>query len=385
MPLKLDSADRKILLAAFAILVITSVVAVTVGPSAQNSSGYPSPYSADSAGAKAAYTLLSQIGYQVEHWRRPPSKLLERGTNTVILIVQPTQNATLEDRQELRKYVQAGGRVVAIGPTSAAVLPRAAVMPGVPHFAWQQYPALLPDGITRDAPVVVMAPAAFWSRHDSASNIDFGDSRDAVVASYKYGKGEVIWWASADPLTNSGITQKSNLQLFLNSLGSPGSRTVLWDDYFHVGEVTLFETLWASPLKWAGLQLCLLAIAVLLTHSRRHGPLRVLPQSAPMATLEFVETLGGLYQSAKAGELPVQVAYERFRHLLFRKLGISTSATPEQVSGRIESRLAELGPQCEPLLRECESAQYRDDLKESESLRIVRTLEQFSGRLKLKP
>jgi hypothetical protein len=229
-----------------------------------------------------------------------------------------------------------------------------------------------------------MAPTAFWNRHDSASNVDFGDSHDGVVASYRYGKGEVIWWASADPLTNSGITQKSNLQLFLNSLGPPGSRTVLWDDYFHVGEVSLFETLWASPLKWAGLQLCLLAIAVLLTYCRRHGPLRVLPQSAPMATLEFVETLGSLYESAKAGELPVQIAYERFRHLLFRKLGISTSAAPEQVSRRIESRLAELAPQCEPLLRECESAQYRDDLKESESLRIVRTLGRFSERLKLK-
>jgi len=384
VPLKLDAGDRKILLAAFAIFVITSVIAIAVGPSGQSSSGYPSIYSTESDGAKAAYILLSQTGYQVEHWRQPPSKLLERGANTVILIIQPTQNATLEDRQRLRKYVEAGGRVVAVGPTAALVLPRSAMMPSVPHFAWQEYPALLPDGVTREAPAIVMAPAAFWNLHDSASKVDFGDSKDGVVASYKYGKGEVIWWASPDPLTNSGITHKSNLQLFLNSLGSPSSRTVLWDDYFHTGEVTLFETLWASPLKWAGLQLCLLAIAVLLTYSRRHGPLRVLPQSAPMATLEFVETLGGLYESAKAGELPVQIAYERFRHLLFRKLGISTSATPAEVSRRVESRLAELAPQCEPLLRECESAQYQDDFKESESLRIVRTLEQFSERLKLK-
>ena len=381
--MKLDSADRKILLAAFAVLVITSAIAVLISPSANNSSAYPSPYSTASSGAKAAYMLLSQIGYQVEHWRRPPSKLLEHGPNTVLLIVQPTQNPTPEDRQAMRTYLQAGGRVVAVGPVSAAVLPRASLMPDVPHYAWKEYPALLPDGVTRQAPVVMMAPIAFWNRRDLASNVDFGDERDGVVASYKYGKGEVIWWAAADPLTNSGIMQKSNLQLFLNSLGPPDGRAVLWDDYFHVGEVTLFESLWASPLKWAGLQLVLLALAVLVTHARRHGPLRVLPQSAPMATLEFVDTLGGLYQSAEASELPVQVAYERFRHLLYSRLGIRTSATPEQVSRRIEGRLGDLGPHCEPLLRECESAQYQDDLKESESLRIVKTLEQFSERLKL--
>jgi len=383
VPLKLDSADRKILLVALLILATTLVIAALAGPSSSSSSGYPSAYATDSGGAKAAYTLLSQSGYQVEHWRQPPSKLLERGPNSVLVIAVAVQNPLPEDRQSIRRYLQAGGRLLAIGKSSSALLPRVSIAPGIPHFSWQSYRALLPDATTSNAPEIMMAPSVYWNRNDPISHVDFGDSEHGVVVSYPFGRGRVIWWASADPLTNSGITQQSNLQLFLNSIGSEPSRAVLWDEYFHEGEVTLLESLLASPLKWSLPQLALLAAAVVLTYSRRFGPVHTLPRSAPMATLEFVETLGGLYQRARASELPIEVAYERFRHLLFRKLGISTSATPQQVSSRIEARLGDLGTEFEQVLSQCESARYRSDVSQQESLRLVGMLETFSQRLGL--
>ena len=381
--MKLDSADRKILLVAFSILLVCLVISATVNPSAEDSLPYPSPYSASSGGAKAAYTLLSQIGYRTEHWRKPPSKLMEHGINTVLLVAVPTQNPTPEDHQELRRYVERGGKLIAIGSSTAALLPRSAFFPGLPHFAWRTYRALIPSGLTSNAPEIAMAPAVYWQRNDEASHIQYGESREAVVISYKYGKGEVIWWAAADPLTNSGILQKNNLQLFLNSVGPAGARTVLWDDYFHEGEVTLADSLLSSPLKWSLLQLGLLALFVVLTYSRRHGPVRPLPQKSRLATLEFVETLGALYQRVGATELPVQVAYERFRHLLHRKLGISTSASPQQVADRLRSRIGERVADLEQNLAACESARYQPEIGEEEALRLVKWLENLSHELKI--
>src|SRR5438105_2399087 len=337
--MKIDAADRKILLVALSILVVSLLISAVVSPSAEDSLPYPSPYSASSGGAKAAYTLLSQLGYRAEHWRKSPAKSLEHGMDTVLVVAVPTQNATQEEREQLRRYVQLGGKIIAIGATSGALLPRAAVLADVPHYAWHTYPALLPSGITSNAPEIVMAPLVFWRRNDYASQIQYGDSRAGVIASYKYGKGEVVWWAAADPLTNSGILQKNNLQLLLNSIGPAQARTVLWDDYFHEGEVTLVDSLLASPLKWSLLQLGLLAAFVMLTYSRKHGPSQRLRQPSRLATLEFVETLGALYQRVGATEIPVQVAYERFRHLLHRKLGISTTAAPQQVADRLQTRL----------------------------------------------
>jgi len=381
--MKLDTADRKILLVAFSILLVCLLVSVAVAPSAQDSLPYPSPYSASSSGAKAAYTLLSQLGFQVEHWRKPPAKLSEHGIQTVLLVAVPTQNATAEERADLRRYVERGGRIVAIGPSSAALLPHAAVLADLPYYAWHTYPALLPSAITSNAPEIVMAPGVYWRRNDYTAQVQYGESRTGVVASYKYGKGKVIWWAAADPITNSGIVQKNNLQLLLNSIGPPGTTTVLWDDYFHEGEVTLTDSLLARPLKWSLLQLGLLAAFVTLTYSRRHGPTRQLLQPSRLATLEFIDTLGALYQRVGATELPVQVAYERFRHLLHRKLGISTTASPQQISDRLRPRLGERANDLEQNLAACESARYQPEIKQEEALRLVKWLEQLSYELKI--
>src|SRR5579859_3074931 len=253
--MKLAAADRKILLVAGLVLLVTVLILGVVSPNQDQSSPYPSPYSTASDGAKAAYTLLSQLGYHVEHWRRSPATLLEKGTNTVLVVVVPTQNPTDEDRQKIRQYVQRGGRLLAIGSSAFALLPHSDPLPGIPHYAWQSYRALIPSAFTRSAPEIEMAPSSFyWNRSDSDAQIQYGESEYGVVASYRYGNGVVLWWATPDPLTNSGISQKSNLQLLLNSLGSSENRVVLWDDYFHEGEVTLAESLLNSPLKWSLLQ-----------------------------------------------------------------------------------------------------------------------------------
>ena len=380
--MKIDSGDRKILFVAGSILLVTLIISAIVSPS-QEQSSFPSPYSAASGGAKAAYTLLSQLGYQVEHWRKPPANLVGRGDETILVIVAPSQNPTPEDRHAIQRYVEAGGRLLAVGQSSIALLPRQAVTPGIPHFAWQIYRALAPSGITSNAPEIAMAPTLYWNRNDPNSQIDYGDAEHGVVVSYKYGKGEVIWWASPDPLTNSGITQSHNFQLLLNSIGAAGDRAVLWDDYFHEGEITITASLLASPLKWSLLQLGLLAATVVFTYSRRHGPVRALQQPSRLATLEFVETLGALYQRVGASELPVQVAYERFLHQLHRRFGINVSATSQEVAVRLQDKLGDVAQQCEPILRECESARYRSDIDQQESLRLVRLLNELSKRLKM--
>ena len=381
--MKLDSADRKILVVAGSVLGITLLISLAVSPSAEESVPYPSTFSAASDGAKAAYTLLPELGYQVEHWRKAPSKLLEHGVQTVLVVNVLTENPTVEDRESLERYVQSGGKMLAVGMSSTQLIPHSELFPDVPHFAWQTYRALIPSGVTSNAPEIVMAPTVYWRRSDYDSDVQYGDRDRGVVVSYRYGKGEVIWWATPDPLTNSGITQKNNLQLLLNSLGPAGERTVLWDDYFHEGEATMMDSLFASPLKWSLPQLGLLALVVILTYSRRHGPIRPLPQVSRLATLEFVDTLGALYQRVGATELPVQVAYERFRHLLQRKLGIGSSATAQQIANRLQDRLGELAPQFEHTLLACESVGYQPEIEQQEALRLVKSLDLFARQLKL--
>jgi hypothetical protein len=384
--MKLDPADRKILLAAFAILSFALLVAIIAGPSPEESLQYPSPYSTAAGGAKAAYELLPQLGYREDHWRHSPARLREEaGTKTVLIIDVPTQNPTPDDREEIRKYLLAGGKVLAIGGSSTYLLPHYAASGDIPHFAWQTYRSLLPSHITDHAPEIALAPsAAYWDPQDFNSQVQYGDEKHGVVASYKYGQGEVIWWAAADPLTNSGLLQKQNLQMFLNTLGPASQRVVLWDDYFHGGELTLYDSLLASPLKWALLQVALLALVIVLTHSRRNGPIRGFPQRPRLASLEFVETLGSLYAHARASDVAVEVAYQRFRHLLSRKFGISPSVSTQQLLARLQGRLGTLEPEFHRTIDSCEVAMRQTDLPNTEALRLVQVLNQYSEQLKLK-
>ena len=55
-----------------------------------------------------------------------------------------------------------------------------------------------------------------------------------------------------------------------------------------------------TPLPWAGWQIALAFAALLFTFSRRSGPLRMPLQESRLSPLEFVDTLGDLYQSAHA-------------------------------------------------------------------------------------
>jgi hypothetical protein len=42
----------------------------------------------------------------------------------------------------------------------------------------------------------------------------YGDGDRTVVVKYPFGRGEVLWWASATPLTNAGLKEPGNLEFF---------------------------------------------------------------------------------------------------------------------------------------------------------------------------
>jgi hypothetical protein len=121
MPLKTMSDDRKVLLVAAAVLVLLLVVVAIFAPSEQQEIGYPSSYSSESKGAKAAYLLLSEGGYNVARWLRPPQEL-PQGPGTVLILAE-SWTAEKEEKEALQKFLAQGGRVVAVGLRAAMLLP----------------------------------------------------------------------------------------------------------------------------------------------------------------------------------------------------------------------------------------------------------------------
>ena len=384
MSFKLNQADRKILLVSGGVLVGLILLALVFSPPTESARTAPTTYSSASEGAKAAYLLLQATGYRVERWERSPTELPREEGYTLIL-TEPESVLTSEERARLHRFVFDGGRLIATGPVAATMLPHnASTWNVLGAMEWQSFKAMVPSSLARVAGEITLAPQAYWSGSSPALPL-YGSKDNVVVVKYQHGKGEILWWASATPLTNAGLKEAGNLEFFLTCLGDKQATRVLWDEYFHGRRRSLVTAMTATQIKWLFAQLALLALAVLATYSRRSGPVRAPAAESRLSPLEFVDTLGGLYQRANATAVAVDVAYRRFRHLLVRRLGMARDISVEDLENAVRVRWGLPAPDFATTLKECEAGRFYADLPEKEALRLVRSLHDYGLKLKLIP
>jgi hypothetical protein len=381
MPVKMDPRDRKLFLGAACVFVLLIAGTILLGGDAGQKAEIPSSYSSGSGGAKAAYLLLSSAGYKVERWERPLSQLAKDSGKTLIL-AEPGEAPTREERERLRTFIWYGGRVIATGIFAGTFLPESSSVPDlVGGMTWKKASALSPAEITRAAPEIVLAPKAEWQSFSAAYPL-YADAEHTLVVKYPYGRGEVLWWASATPLTNAGLKEPGNLEFFLACLR--GARDgILWDEYIHGYRETLTSSIAHSPVKWLALQLTLLALAVVATFSRRSGPVCPPLTEIRLSPIEFVQTLGGLYQRAATASVAVDICYQRFRYWLTRRLGVANNISVDDLYAAVRERWALSDDHFAAILRRCESAKNDPFLHGPEALHLVQELDEYASRFRL--
>jgi hypothetical protein len=388
MSVRVDPKDRKLLLGAGAVFVLLIAGAVVFGGEGGTKSEIPSSYSTASGGAKAAYLVLASAGYKVERWERPLDELPKAMGKTLVL-AEPIEAPTREEKDRLKEFLSEGGRVIATGAFAGTLLPENDSEREVEVFGaekWKKASALSPSPITRAAPEIVLAPQARWSSYSAAYPL-YGDGERTLVVKYPYGRGEVLWWASATPLTNAGLKEHGNLEFLLACMGSAkegaGKNGILWDEYIHGYRPTLASSIAHSPVKWLVLQLVLLGLAVLVTFSRRSGPVFKPASVVRLSPMEFVETLGGLYQHAGTASVAVDICYQRFRYWLTRRLGVASSISVADLEVAVRDRWAFIDQRFVTTLRRCESAKNDPYLHAPAALQLVQELDEYAVRLKL--
>ncbi|HTR48163.1 MAG TPA: DUF4350 domain-containing protein [Verrucomicrobiae bacterium] len=383
MPSFLDARDLRLLIGAGVVMLLLLGLTYAVSPPpAQQSLGYPSSYSGDWAGAKAAFLLLQNLGYSVERWEQSPEDLPIDSKGMVLVLAEPFQGATVVERSAVRRFVSGGGRVVAMGASAAKIVPDAGATE-VPDWNLQPktYSALVPSPQTHGAPEITMIAPDRWDSSSHTWLNLYGAGDNIVALSYKVGQGEVIWWASPSPISNGSIRDKGNMAFFLNSIGAPENSRVLWDEYFHGARGSLGSYILGTPLPWAALQIGVAFLAILLTFSRRSGAKRAPAADSRLSPLEFVETLGDLYQSARAAPAAVGVSYRRFRFALSRKLAMAPAAKLSDISRAAAVRFGWQEDSLLDTLTRSERAMRSINLSDREALDLVRQLHDYSASL----
>jgi hypothetical protein len=379
MPLKIDPRDRKLLLGSAVVFILLIVGAVIFGGEAGQKQEAPTSYSTASGGAKGAYLLLGQSGYNVQRWEKP---LVDLPKTATVILADPMEAPTRQERESLGNFLSDGGRIIATGMFSGTFLPENDSVPDMLlGMTSKKVSAVSPSAITRAAPEITIDPQARWPSYSAAYAL-YGDGDEVVVVKYPYGRGEVLWWAAATPLTNAGLKEPGNLEFLLACLGGTKS-PILWDEYIHGYREDLGSSVAHSPLKWLLLQLALLGLAVVATFSRRSGPLSAPVTDVRLSPLEFVQTLGGLYENAGTASVAVDICYQRFRYWLTRRLGVANNISSNDLESAVRDRWAHKDEHFGAILRRCESAKADPYLGETEALHLVQELDQYASRWKL--
>jgi hypothetical protein len=339
-------SDRRIVLWIVAVMVVLIIAVTIFAPQNTQDDPRPTTFNSGPNGAKAAFLMLQAIGRTSARWERPLNELDSvPAEQTTLILAAPTYDGTAKDEiaAAVKRFLQRGGRVLTTGGTGALLLPGgSAEQPSMFQFAGcRTTPG---DGPLAAAGSVRMMEVAKWKGNAApdAAKVEVAQrcGDDAVVVTMKVGRGEAVWWSSANALTNAGIKDDGALRLLLLSVGD--GRAVEWDESLHGEVVGLWSKASGLPLGWLTLQVVLVAVLLVLSFSRRNGPLRapvMLPRSSPA---EFAASMGDLYEKARATGAATEAARRRLVRVMVREAGVPRAAIeggPQAMVAALNERL----------------------------------------------
>ena len=389
MPSSLDSGDRKLLLIAGGVLLLLIVSTLLLAPVPEETEGQgiSTTYSSTANGARAAYELLGELGYQSERWERPPAELPSGGAGQILILAGPTDFPDGQERDALLAFVRSGGWIIYAGNFPFLFLEDGGVQPAsiarISGLPSETYRAIAPSPFTQAADTITLKATNRWIVTKGAQVPLYGEAQEPVVVTWKLQKGRVIWWAAPTPVTNAGITREGNLPFFLSCIravrpgAKPAETTVLWDEYFHGYRGSLWDYFRKTPVPWALFQLAVVALFVLLEFGRRSGPIYAPAIVSRLSPLEFVDTLGDLYRRANAGSAAVRVAYKRFRTQLLRRLALAPAVSNADLDGAVRERLGWKQPGLMDILQRADKASRETAVSNAEALKLVQALEHY--------
>ncbi|HEX4066547.1 MAG TPA: DUF4350 domain-containing protein [Acidobacteriaceae bacterium] len=344
--MKKPGGDWRFLLGFTAVVLGLIVVTGILAPDREDRNPVPTTWNSGAAGAKAAWLLLAQLGYNEVRWERPESELSSiDAAHATLVLAEPSPSLTAFSdktrKQPFIDFLHRGGRILATGSLSAILLPDAAV--STSDRLYTELCFTTPDGpgSLASAGEVEMAARVRWNRNDPSVRVEQLCGSDPVVVSYAVGRGQIIWWASATPLTNRGLHNDGNLRLLLASVGAT-DRTVYFDEYLHGINASPWTTTRGTPLTGILIQIGCIAALLLFSFARGSGPHRALVQPPRASPLEFVESMGALYAKAGVGSVAVAAAQRRFSAFLSTQAGIPAETLrsgPAAIAAAVQVRL----------------------------------------------
>jgi len=368
---------------AFAILfvVATLLALAQQGTERPQSEGGYTSYGVDPLGYRAWDELLLREGLSVTTFERH-AVFLDASTRTLIYAEppedRPLPGPSAADLAAMQSWVEAGGHLLYLGhddDASAAGLfslpatvpprplpPKAKRTHATPPPRPRGLAALFAPGAADDryakrfrvrcgcvVGVLRLAPAlrdAGVGLVDPRSHLRWypargkrfsslvGDGRGELVVRYALGRGDVTAVLDESLFDNARIGRFDHARL---ALALAGTGAVAFDEVPH-GYLTP-ETWWQvipQPLFIAILIVLLAVLVAIAGASVRLGP-PVLPFAREPTSVEFIDSLAGLFERNGAARASLEDAVASVRRTVATSAGFLASASPDEVAERLRS------------------------------------------------
>jgi hypothetical protein len=376
MPALQRTSDLTLLVVAGAVTLFLSATSFLLAPVDSTPPLPGSSFASHPSGSRAVYLALQAAGYRVERSYEPLSTLRRDPGSVALILAEPIAKASDQDRRAMQRLLQRGAVVLAIGRGASVMLPDLQV--GSPRAeAAVSAAAAMVSPISRGVPAIHLPPGG--SLADGSIYIPvYGDAERAAVVAANIGKGRAVWVAAIFPFTNEGIARAGHAELLSNVLGPPGDRTILWDEHYHGHSRSLWSYMAGTPLPFAVLQIAIVGALALVSLSRRRSPPRAVHDEVRSSPLEFIDSMGSLYERAGTATGAVATVYRRARRTLVEACGMPSSASNAQLAAALSARSGWPADRIEALLATGEKAANDPTLPSAEALSVTAGLQELA-------
>ena len=193
------------------------------------------------------------------------------------------------------------------------------------------------------------------------------------------GRGQLIIFSTASLIDNEFLVAGDNLALWMNVLHDlPAGGTVFFDEYHHgySSEFAMRDFLALPVVKFAALQLALVAALVLYSQARRFGEPVPLVRETRRSVMEYAVALGDLYLRADTQLETLEYLYQHVRRELIDRHGLRLATTPLEIGARLGAR-PELRRAWEELASECEQRLESRRVTRRQFAQLARRIQEF--------
>jgi hypothetical protein len=293
-------------------LVFVVIVGIDASQKIRRQPGPPSTYNAASAGYKALYLWLREIGVPVKRWESPLTELPRKAE--VLLMLSPRLSPGPGEVKALETWVRDGGTLVLVSSPWNEF---------AKHFGFEMKRGFPGQRKQNDQETLSFQPGPYIRGQrtimskmhpglDSEKPQVIVHSRDAfgnLIMVLEEGKGRVIMVADPSLFSNLYLREGDHARLALDVLLTHlGEGSLLIDEYHHgYGRMTsvaayVFHSEAFVPL----LQVMVLVLLLWAAAGRRFGPARPLKREIERSSMEYVRAMAHLFQRVKARRIALE-------------------------------------------------------------------------------